>query len=104
VVRSFDINGGHTYDPGVPDFINTLDYMGPGYGYQIKMSQDAELLLLGNKLPTTATMPLTTGWNWPAYWLNDVAYREASYPPTTEIYTLSLHDALPISIYGGEKL
>jgi hypothetical protein len=43
VVRSFDINGGHTYDPAVPDFINTLDYMGPGYGYQIKMSEDGIL-------------------------------------------------------------
>jgi len=43
VARSFDINGGHTYDPVVPDFINTLDYMGPGYGYQIKMSSDGML-------------------------------------------------------------
>src|SRR5205823_12393681 len=25
-------------------------------------------------------------------------------PPTTEIYTLSLHDALPISIPGGDNL
>jgi hypothetical protein len=43
VVRSFDINGGHTYDPEVPDFINNLDYMGPGYGYQIKMSANGIL-------------------------------------------------------------
>jgi len=42
VVRSFDAAGAHTFDPLLPDYFNSLQYMGPGYGMWIKMkSPDA---------------------------------------------------------------
>ena len=36
VVRSFDINGSHSYDPAVSDTFNTMKYAGPRYGQWIK--------------------------------------------------------------------
>jgi len=38
LVRNTDANGAQTFDPNVPAFFNTLKYMGPGYGYWIKMN------------------------------------------------------------------
>jgi uncharacterized repeat protein (TIGR02543 family) len=37
VMRSFDATGAHTLDPTLPDFLSDLDYVGPGYGYWLKM-------------------------------------------------------------------
>ena len=42
-VRSFDEIGAHTYDPSISDIFNDLTYMGPGYGYWIKLN-DAGIL------------------------------------------------------------
>lgn len=42
-VRSFDANGAHTYDPAISDIFNDLTYMGPGYGYWIKLNDVGEL-------------------------------------------------------------
>jgi hypothetical protein len=43
VMRSFDGAGAHTYDPTLPAFLSDLPYVGPGYGYWLKMRQAAEL-------------------------------------------------------------
>jgi len=42
VVRSFDVQGGHTYDPALGSF-NNLKYFGPGYGMWIKMNTVKDL-------------------------------------------------------------
>ena len=42
VVRTFDIQGGHTYDPALGSF-NNLKYLGPGYGMWIKMNTVKDL-------------------------------------------------------------
>ncbi|MBE0596400.1 MAG: hypothetical protein IH614_03935, partial [Desulfuromonadales bacterium] len=42
-VRSFDKNGAHVFDPTLPPYINDLNYMGPGFGYWIKLSQAGQL-------------------------------------------------------------
>jgi hypothetical protein len=42
IVRNFDKDGASTFDPNVPSFFNTLHYMGPGYGYWIKMTETKE--------------------------------------------------------------
>ena len=36
-VRGFDSDGGHVFDSSLPEIFNDLDYMGPGYGYWIKL-------------------------------------------------------------------
>jgi hypothetical protein len=38
IIRNYDENGASTFDPNVPSFFNTLHYIGPGYGYWIKMT------------------------------------------------------------------
>ncbi len=42
-VRSFDEVGAHTYDPAISDIFNDLTYMGPGYGYWIKLNDSGIL-------------------------------------------------------------
>jgi hypothetical protein len=42
IVRNFDVNGASTFDPNVPSFFNTLHYVGPGYGYWIKMTESKD--------------------------------------------------------------
>lgn len=39
VIRSFDTRP-HTYDPTIPDFVNDLYYVAPGFGFWIKMKAD----------------------------------------------------------------
>jgi len=43
VVRSFDQNGYHTFDPLLPGYFNTMKYLGPGYGMWIKMKTPDDL-------------------------------------------------------------
>ncbi|MBN2373301.1 hypothetical protein JXL19_05915, partial [bacterium] len=44
-VTSFDTcDGAKLWDKDLPDFVNTLDYMGPKYGYWIKMNEDGYLI------------------------------------------------------------
>jgi hypothetical protein len=43
LVRSYDSQGYHTYNPSALPFLNTLKYMGPGYSYWIKMNADVPL-------------------------------------------------------------
>ncbi|KPA16026.1 serine protease [Candidatus Magnetomorum sp. HK-1] len=42
VIRSFDSEGAHTFDP-VLEIFSDLDYLGPGYGYWIKMKTAGQL-------------------------------------------------------------
>jgi hypothetical protein len=43
-VLGFDANGSETFmDPNVPSFLNTLHYLGPGYGFWIYMTEPADL-------------------------------------------------------------
>ncbi len=47
-IISFDeCKGAMLYDTELPDFANTLYYLGPKYGYWIKMLEDAELVFPG---------------------------------------------------------
>jgi hypothetical protein len=42
IVRSIDTNGSEViYDVNVPSFLNSLHFIGPGYGYWIKMNEPA---------------------------------------------------------------
>ncbi|MFH0810405.1 MAG: hypothetical protein V2A77_08075 [Pseudomonadota bacterium] len=43
VLRGFDAGGAHTYDPALPPFLSDLSYVGPGYGYWLKMRTDMQL-------------------------------------------------------------
>ncbi|MBN2373763.1 hypothetical protein JXL19_08250 [bacterium] len=44
-IISFDTcDGAKLFDKDLPDFINTLDYIGPKYGYWIKMLEDGDLV------------------------------------------------------------
>ena len=43
LVRSFDVEGAKTFDPNIPEHLNTLHSLGVGQGYWIKLNQDAIL-------------------------------------------------------------
>ena len=43
VIIKYDINGAGVFDPLLPEYLNTLDYVSPGYGYWIKMKDSAYL-------------------------------------------------------------
>ncbi|MBI5017197.1 MAG: carboxypeptidase regulatory-like domain-containing protein [Deltaproteobacteria bacterium] len=43
VVRSFDAGGAHTYNPTLPDYLSDLTYLGPGYGYWVKVREAGTL-------------------------------------------------------------
>ncbi len=42
-VTGFDATGAKLFDPSLPSTVNTLKYMGPGYGYWIKMNQGSSI-------------------------------------------------------------
>lgn len=39
VIRGYDAQGAHTFDPQVPSFLNNLYYVAPGYGYWVYMME-----------------------------------------------------------------
>jgi hypothetical protein len=39
IVRNLDSNGSETFNPSLPSAVNRLKYIGPGYGYWIKMKE-----------------------------------------------------------------
>jgi len=73
-VRSFDEGGAHTFDPAMPDYINDLTYLAPGYGYWIKATRDCTLTLPGDSLPPQAALALHAGWNLVGCWADRVRY------------------------------
>ena len=97
LVRSFDADGGHTWDPALPLFSN-LDYVAGGYGYWIKMTQPADLVLDGLRASTTACLPLHTGWNLVGCWSSDTAWYDDD-PPTVP-FPPDVTDFVPVSDIG----
>jgi hypothetical protein len=91
VVRSFDLDGAHTYDPALEGTgFNTLKFLASGYGYWIKMKEAANLELAGLKATPADTLELRTGWNLVGYWGGDVRYLETSplgFPPDVTVFT-----------------
>jgi len=43
VIRGFDADGYHSFKPDVPAFINDLNYLGPGYGYWLRVKESGSL-------------------------------------------------------------
>ncbi|MBI5017194.1 MAG: hypothetical protein HZB55_17145 [Deltaproteobacteria bacterium] len=80
VVRSFDADGAHSFDPTLPEYLSDLTYVAGGYGYWIKMKEAADLVLEGLPLDPAATRPLTANWNLVGYWGGDCRY--VGDPPT----------------------
>lgn len=73
-VRGFDQDGAHTYDPTVPDYINDLTYLAPGYGYWVKAAQDCTLSTTGNVVSAQIALALHQGWNLVGCWADRVRY------------------------------
>ncbi|NOY45344.1 MAG: hypothetical protein GXP50_07825, partial [Deltaproteobacteria bacterium] len=83
LVRGFDAQGAHTYDPELPVYFNDLKYVAGGYGYWIKMKTGGVLRLKGKPLDATARLSLGGGWSLVGYWGGDVRHVGAT-PPTVE--------------------
>jgi hypothetical protein len=79
VLRGFDTAGAHSYDPSVPAAVNDLTYLAPGYGYWIKASEAATLLLEGGRVLPSAPLQLAPGWNLVGCWAGEV--RHVGSPP-----------------------
>jgi uncharacterized protein (TIGR02145 family) len=60
--------GGLLYDPNGLPFLNTLSEIKNGYGYWVKVTNPATLSVIGEPIPPTFAINLTTGWNLVAYW------------------------------------
>jgi hypothetical protein len=82
LIRNFDDQGATTYDPGVPDFFNTLHYLAAGYGYWIKMKEPASLTFSGALADASDTFPLRAGWNLMGCWHSHTQYDSDSYSST----------------------
>ena len=74
LIRSFDSQGSHTYNPALPEGFNTLKYISGGYGYWINMSVPANLVVSGTPLDPSDSLPLKAGWNQVGCWGNTVQY------------------------------
>ena len=55
-----------TYDPNLPDFLNTLKTLTEGYGYWIKVNDQVQLNVSGKPIDTVS-IQLNEGWNLVAY-------------------------------------
>ncbi len=85
LIRSFDGQGFHDYDPALPAYLNDLTYVAGGHGYWIRMSEAAVLTLEGRAVAPSASLGLRAGWNLAGYWAGDVRYLGSlptvSFPP-----------------------
>lgn len=61
-VYSYDETGSHTYNPSL--FSNDLKEMHSGYGYKIKIKEDATLMLKQGATLKSVLPTLHNGWNW----------------------------------------
>jgi bacillopeptidase F (M6 metalloprotease family) len=43
IVWSFDAEGSHIFDPALPAGVNTMTYLGPGYGFWLRMKAPGDL-------------------------------------------------------------
>jgi PKD repeat protein len=85
VVRGFDIDGAHTYDPALPMF-SDLHYIASGYGYWVKMTEPGELVLGGERAEASASLGLHAGWNLVGDWAN-ICYHDTPSPPDVPLPT-----------------
>ena len=81
VIRSFDKNGAHTFDPALPSF-SDMKYVAGGYGYWIKMNAAGNLILRGVRAKSTDSLSLHPGWNLIGYW--HPAVQHTGSMPTTD--------------------
>lgn len=79
LVRSFDADGAHTFDPGLPEF-SDLTYMAGGYGYWIKMNTAGTLEIYGMRAAAADTLTLHNNWNLVGCWHPDVQYTGETEP------------------------
>ena len=89
IIRNFDINGAQTYDPEVPSFFNTLNYLAAGYGYWIKMKdicdeEECQLTLSGARANPSDKLELRNGWNLIGCWHTHAQYDSAT-PPSVAL-------------------
>ena len=75
VVRSFDSKGAHTFDPNQPDF-SDMKYLAGGYGYWIKMTEEASLEINGIRALPSDQLELRSGWNLIGCWHTGMQYSE----------------------------
>jgi len=80
MIRSYDSDGSNTFDPALPDFISTMQYVAGGYGFWIKMTEPADLVINGTPLWGVDKLELQAGWNLVSYWGDTVKYTGAVEP------------------------
>jgi hypothetical protein len=69
VVTGYGAGGANFYDPTVPDFLNTLTSIDDGFGYWVKVNNEATLSAEGVSLGDGFAKDLAAGWNLIGYWL-----------------------------------
>jgi len=74
LIRNSDAESDKIYSPSFPSFLNTLDYLAAGYGYWIKMREEATLRLSGARAKAADTLDLREGWNLVGYWHSDAQH------------------------------
>ena len=97
LLRGFDVEGAKTYDPDIPENLNSLDYISGGYGYWIKMNAPGTLSLTGQAPYATDSLPLHTGWNLIGHWGGDEKQVAVSEGTSTYVAETAIgDDLLPI--------
>ena len=71
VVTGYGASGANFYDPSVPDFLNTLTSIDDGFGYWVKVNNEAILSAEGGSLGDGFAKDLAAGWNLIGYWLEN---------------------------------
>jgi hypothetical protein len=69
-VTGFGEDGATFFDPGGPDFLNTLESIDAGGGYWVKVNNSADLTATGMGIPADFSRGLEGGWNILGYWLD----------------------------------
>jgi len=83
-IRNYDSNGTSYYNPNYPSFLNSLQYLAPGYGYWIRMRQPAALSFTGVYASPSDELVLLEGWNLVGCWHQEVQYASST-PPTVSL-------------------
>ena len=75
VVQNYYNNNIEFLDYEAPDEFNSLTYLAVGYGYWIKMKEDATLVLEGSLAASTDALQLNAGWNLIGCWHSKVQFK-----------------------------
>ena len=81
-------NLSQSYDPTVPDFLNTLTSLRDGYGYLVKLKNSATLSISGS-LVGSLSIPLATGWNL-------IGHPKQNALPVTTVFSSIMSDIVQI--------